>query len=72
MRGRLWTPADSATLRRMAAAGYSDVEIARHLDCDRQYVGRIRREMNIQPGQPPALRAMVARLHLRRISLTFR
>lgn len=61
---------EDATIRRMAQAGYSDVEIARHLHRDgeagRQYVGRRRRDMLIQPGQPPALRAIIARLHMRR------
>lgn len=55
-----------ATIRRMARAGYSDVEIARHIGIDRQAVGRRRREMRVTPGQSPVLRAMVARLHLRR------
>jgi hypothetical protein len=56
-----------ATIRRMAAAGYSDSEIGAHIGRDRQYVGRRRREMRIQPGQPPKFRAMIARLHLRRL-----
>lgn len=57
---------EKATIRRMAAAGYSDVEIGQHIGRDRQYVGRRRRELRIQPGQHPALRAMVARLNIRR------
>jgi hypothetical protein len=58
---------EDATIRRMARAGYSDAEIGEHIGRDRQRVGRRRREMGIQPGQPPALRAMVARLHFRRM-----
>lgn len=57
---------EDATIRRMAAAGYSDVEIGTHLNRDRQWVGRRRRDLNVQPGQHPTLRAMMARLHLRR------
>jgi hypothetical protein len=56
-----------ATIRRMAKAGYSDSEIGEHIGRDRQFVGRRRRELGIQPGQPPAIRAMMARLHLRRL-----
>lgn len=58
---------ESQTIRRMAQSGRTDSEIGHHIGRDRQYVGRRRREMGIQPGQPPALRAMVARLHLRRL-----
>lgn len=55
------------TIRRMAQSGRTDAEIGRHIGRDRQYVGRLRREMGVQPGQPPALRAMVARLNIRRL-----
>ncbi len=40
--GRTWTPDDSATLRRMAGAGYSDGEIAQHLGFCRETVTRRR------------------------------
>ena len=40
--GRTWTPDDSARLRRMAQAGYSDGEIARHLGFCRETVTRRR------------------------------
>ena len=59
------------TSRRMAQAGYSDVEIGEPIGRARQFVGRRRRELRIQPGQPAALRTMVARLNLRRQRLTF-
>jgi hypothetical protein len=39
---RTWTPDDSATLRRMARAGYSDGEIAQHLGFCRETVTRRR------------------------------
>lgn len=42
MNGRPWTPDDSATLRRMAGAGYSDGEIAAHLGFCRETVTRRR------------------------------
>lgn len=42
MNGRPWTPDDSATLKRMARAGYSDGEIARHLGFCRETVTRRR------------------------------
>lgn len=31
MNGRCWTPEHTATLRRMASAGYSDAEIAKQI-----------------------------------------
>jgi hypothetical protein len=69
--GRPWTPDDTATLKRMAAAGYSDAEIARHMGRDRDVVGRKRRAANIRPGVSPALTAMMARINARRSALTF-
>lgn len=57
-----------ATIKRMAGAGYSDVEIGQHIGRDRRYVWRRRQEMHIKPGQSPVLRAMMARLHLRKRS----
>lgn len=62
---------EDATIRRMAQSGATDAEIAQHLrrdgDAGRQYIGRRRRELHVEPGQPPKLRAMMARLHLRRL-----
>jgi hypothetical protein len=42
MNGRPWTADDTATLRRMAGAGYSDGEIANHLGFARETVTRRR------------------------------
>jgi hypothetical protein len=42
LNGRLWTANDTATLRRMAGAGYSDGEIASHLGFARETVTRRR------------------------------
>ena len=64
---RAWTTDDRATLRRMAAAGYSDAEIARHLGRDRRTVCDQRHALGVQPGIRPALVAMMARLNARRM-----
>lgn len=40
--GRAWTPSHTATLKRMASAGYSDGEIAQHLGFCRETVTRRR------------------------------
>ena len=65
--GRPWSPADTATLRRMARAGYTDGEIGRHIGRHPKCVGEKRREERIEPGQPPALRIVTARIVLRRL-----
>ena len=69
---RPWSPADTATLTRMARAGYSDGEIGQHLGRDRSEVGRKRREMNVRPGVSAAGIAMMARINARRLCLTLR
>lgn len=67
MTPRPWTAADRGTLRRMAAAGYSDGEIARYLGRDRRTVCDQRHALGIRPGMSPALVAMMARLNARRV-----
>lgn len=42
MNGKPWTPDDTATLKRMAGAGYTDGEIAQHLGFCRETVTRRR------------------------------
>ncbi len=69
MNGKPWGSDDDATVRRMAGAGYSDAEIARHMGRDRDLIGRHRRGMNVRPGLPPALTAMMARINARRFRL---
>lgn len=69
--GRDWDPDEKATLRRMSAAGYSDGEIGLKLDRHPKCVGRMRRDMRIEPGQPAMLRAMIARLAFRRQTAAF-
>ena len=60
------TEAD-ATIRRMALAGHSDPEIAKHLGCDRQLVRRRRESMRLAPGFSPELKRALGRLSMRRI-----
>lgn len=42
MNGRPWTSDDTATLKRMTCAGYTDAEIAEHLRFARETVTRRR------------------------------
>lgn len=50
-RGRPWTADDSARLRRMAQAGYSDGEIAREIACSIATVRDHRRAQGIRAHQ---------------------
>lgn len=69
MNGRAWTPDDTATLKRMAGAGYGDAEIAQHINRDRDVIGAKRRALSIRPGLSPALTAAMARINARRFRL---
>jgi hypothetical protein len=60
-RRRVWTSDDTATLVRMARAGYGDGEIGRHLGLSAAAVGRKRRALNIAAGVPARLRVVMAR-----------
>jgi hypothetical protein len=64
--GRAWTPSHTATLKRMASAGYSDGEIAQHLGRDRPFICRKRQQLQISRGLSPAMIAMMARVQMRR------
>ena len=66
MNGRTWTADDTATLRRMAGAGYSDGEIASYLGFARETVTRRRATMHIGRGMSAAMIAMLARVNMRR------
>ena len=66
MNGRPWTPDDTARLRRMAVAGYSDGEIAQHLGFCRETVTRRRASLHIGRGMSAAMIAMLARVNMRR------
>jgi hypothetical protein len=60
-RRRTWTTDDTATLVRMARAGYTDVEIGRHLGLPPTGIGRKRRTLGISAGVPARLRIVIAR-----------
>ena len=66
MNGRTWTPDHTATLKRMAGAGYSDGEIAQHLGFCRETVTRRRASLHIERGISAAMIAMLARVNMRR------
>lgn len=68
MKPRPWTAADTATLRRMAGAGYSDGEIARHLSRQREVVCRHRAALGLRTGYRPALGLLMARLRRQRLA----
>ena len=59
MTARPWTPDERATLRRMAAAGYSDGEIGRQIGRDRRTVCDVRQRLGIAPGFRPPFRTIV-------------
>lgn len=71
MNGRTWSSGDTATLQRMASAGYTDGEIARHLGRDRPFVCRKRHQMGIERGVSPMMRAALQRIRARRFALDF-
>ena len=56
-----WTADAVGTLVRMARAGYSDVEIGRHLGLSAAAVGRKRRALDVAAGMPARLRIVMAR-----------
>lgn len=65
-RYRPWTPDDTATLRRMRAAGYSDGAIAEHMDRDRGYIVRKGQKHQILPGITRMHIVALARVNMRR------
>lgn len=65
MNGKIWTGEDTATLKRLANAGYSDAEIAAHMGRDAKVIGRKRREMRIERGISAALMAALRRVNIR-------
>lgn len=66
--GRPWLPADTTELRRLAAAGWDDATIGRHMQRDRTLIVRKRAEHGIERGQSAGMTAIVARISLRRLS----
>ena len=63
---REWTPDDTATLRRMRGAGYSDAITAEHMGRDRAYIVRKAQEHHIPPGITAAHIAALSRANMRR------
>jgi hypothetical protein len=60
-RGHAWTIDETATLVRMARAGYGDVEIGRQLGLSAAAIGRKRRALGVTGGMPARLRIVIAR-----------
>jgi IS30 family transposase len=59
-----WTPDVDATIKRMAIAGYSDAEIAKHLGRNPDVVSRRRRQLGLPRNY--AIQRMLCRLNIRR------
>lgn len=67
--GRPWTSDDTAQLRRLAARGDDDSEIARTMRRpDRSFIARKRAEFGIERGMSAAMVAAVNRLNMRRLN----
>ncbi len=64
--GQPFLAAHADTLKRMAAAGYTDGEIARHLGRDRPFICRKRNQLRIERGFSPGMLKALARLNMRR------
>ena len=62
-----WTPDADATIKRMALAGYSDAEIAKHLNRNPDVVSRRRRQLGLPRNY--AIQRMLCRLNVRRALL---
>lgn len=67
MRGKEWLPNDTATLRRMNAAGYSDGEIAKHTGHCESTVLKRRKDLGLD-GSTPRTRALKRSLEIERMS----
>lgn len=65
-RYRPWTSDDTATLKRMRAAGYSTAAIAEHMDRHASYIVRKGQRHQIPAGITALHMAMLARVNLRR------
>jgi hypothetical protein len=68
MNGRGWSADDIAVLRRLVAAGWTDVRIGEELDRARETVQRKRVALHLEPGQSVAMTAAVRRLKARRMA----
>ena len=66
--GRPWSADDTASLRRMAGAGYSDAEIGEHLGRHPKLIAQKRRDHRIAAGLSPSLLTALRRLSVRRFA----
>lgn len=66
MNGTPFTAAHADTLRRMAKAGYTDGEIARHLGRGRPFICRKRHQLQIERGFSSGMLKALARINMRR------
>lgn len=64
--GRPFTPDDAARLRRLAAAGLTDADIGEQMGRHPNFIQAKRRDLDIAPGLPRALRNMLARINMQR------
>lgn len=62
-----WTADEIGTLRRLAAAGYTDGEIAERLRRSRAEIQGKRHRLGITAGMSPGLKGMLLRLSVRRL-----
>jgi hypothetical protein len=65
-RYRPWTEDDTATLRRMARAGYAIRAIAEHMDRGHAQIVHKMQDHGIEPGLNPLHIAALARANMRR------
>jgi hypothetical protein len=65
--GTLWSPDDTSSLRRLVASGMTDVEIGQRMDRNARLIRAKRKEHGFAPGTSRPLRAILARINLRRM-----
>lgn len=65
--GRPFTPDDGAKLRRLVASGMTQAQIGAEMQRHEKFIQAKCSELGIEPGVPRALRAMLARVNLRRL-----
>jgi hypothetical protein len=65
--GRPWGSNETAQLRRLVAAGMTDVQIAVDMKRHANFIQAKRKELGIAPGMSRALRDMLARINMQRM-----
>jgi len=66
--GRPWTPDDDAKLRRLNAAGWTDVRIGEDMDRHPDFIRAKRKDASLEPGQSRVFTAMMSRINYRRMA----